>query len=226
MAEKWPDPKGTRRTSYDRLCRHILLFFDATLKQKEAARESLNKSLRGEGLDDGFRLAFKPAAPAPPTQAQIASYLKQHGVEKTVSWIQSIPNLPTEQVASAAFVLLKDHDATAALPALRYATKKYPKVAGYQVWLGQALGLTGDREGALAAYRKAAELLPGDDSAGNWRELYKHWIKKGLNEIGPSEPPKERRAGRSSEASAEPGAAFAAGSPDIPSPGKAATEER
>src|SRR5262249_56922988 len=45
-----PDPKGTRRTGYDRLCRHVLLFFDATLKQQAAARESLEKSVRGEGL--------------------------------------------------------------------------------------------------------------------------------------------------------------------------------
>jgi hypothetical protein len=193
MPEKWPDPKGTRRTSYDRLCRHILLFFDATLKQQAAAREALQKSVRGEGLDDGFRLTFKPAAPAPPTQAQLASYLKEHGVEKTVAFIQSIPNLPTEQVASAAFVLLKDHDAKAALPALRYVTKEYPKVAGYQVWLGQALGLTGDRAGALAAYRKAAELLPTDEKAGNWREYYKSLIDKGLKELGAPEPPPKDR---------------------------------
>jgi hypothetical protein len=189
MPEKWPDPKGTRRTSYDRLCQHILLFFDATLKQQAAASEALQKSVRGEGLDDGFRLTFKPAAPVPPTQAQLASYLKEHGVEKTVAFIQSIPNLPTERVGSAAFVLLKDHEAKAALPALRYVTKEYPKVVGYQVWLGQALGPTGDRAGALAAYRKAAELLPTDKTAGNWREHYKYLIAKGLKELGAPEPP-------------------------------------
>src|SRR5262249_12501680 len=176
LPEKWPDAKGARRTSYDRLCRHVLRFFDATLKQQAAAREALQKSIRGEGLDDGFRLTFKSAAPVPPTHAQLASYLKEHGVEKTVAFIRSIPNLPKEHVASAAFVLLKDHDAKAALPALRYVTKEYPKVAGYQVWLGQALGLTGDRAGALAAYRKAAELLPTDETTGNWREHYKYLI--------------------------------------------------
>jgi hypothetical protein len=196
MAEKWCDPKGTRRTAYDRLCRHILLFFDSTLKQKAAAREALQKSVQGEGLDEGFRLTFKPAAPAPPTHAQLASYLKEHGVEKTVAWIKSIPNLPTQQVASAAFVLLKDHDATSALPALRYVTKEYPKVTGYQVWLGQALGLTGDREGALAAYRKAAELLRTDKTAGTWRENSKYLINKGLKELGePETSPKDRQAG-------------------------------
>jgi hypothetical protein len=189
MPEKWADPNGTRRTSYDRICRHTLLFFDATLKQQAEARESLEKSVRNEGLDDGFRLTFKRAAPASPTQAQLASYLKQHGVEKTVAFIRSVPNQSTELVASAAFVLLKDHDPNAALSALRYVTKEYPKVAGYQVWLGQALGLTGDREGAQAAYRKAADLLPTDETAGNWRENYLYQIKKGRKDLGLPEPP-------------------------------------
>jgi hypothetical protein len=139
-------------------------------------------------LDDGFRLNFKPAAPAPPTQAQVASYLKEHGVEKTVAFIKSIPDQRTELVASAAFVLLKDHDPKAALPALRYATKEHPKVASYQVWLGQALAQTGDRVGARAAYRKAADLLPGDGPA-EWSRLTKYWIDKGLKDLGAPDPP-------------------------------------
>jgi dienelactone hydrolase len=193
MPEKWPDPKGSRRTSYDRLCRHILLFFDANLKPKAEAREALQKSVRGQELDDGFRLTFKPAAPAPPTQAQLARHLKEHGVEKTVAFIRSIPGQSTELVGSAAFVLLKDHDPNAALPALRYVTKEYPKVASYQVWLGQALGQTGDRAGARAAYRKAAELLPDDGAAEGWRNLNKYLIDKGVKELGPSDaPPKGR----------------------------------
>ena len=106
-----------------------------------------------------------------------------------MAFIQSIPDQPKELVASAAFVLLKDHDAKAALPALRYVTKEYPKVASYQVWLGQALGQTGDRAGARAAYRKAAELLPGDVSTEGWRNLNKYLIDKGLKELGAPEPP-------------------------------------
>jgi len=86
--------------------------------------------------------------------------------------------------ASAAFVLLKDHDAIAALPALQYFTKECPKVASYQVWLGQALGQTGNRVGAREAYRKAAKLLPEDGSVGGWRDLNKYLIDKGLKGIG------------------------------------------
>src|SRR5262245_29188705 len=102
LPEKWPDPKGARRTSYDRLCRHVLLFFDATLKQQAAAREGLQKSVRGDGLDDGFKLKFKPAAPAPPTVRQLAYHLRQHGVEKTVELARSIPGTRPNWVAGAA----------------------------------------------------------------------------------------------------------------------------
>jgi hypothetical protein len=196
LPEKWPDPKGARRTSYDRLCRHVLLFFDATLKQQAAARESLEKSVRGEGLDDGFRLKFKPAAPVPPTNGQLASCLKQHGLEKTLELIRSFPDANPRRVVGAASVLVKDGDATAALPALRWAAKEYRNVTTFQVLLGQALALTGDRAGALAAYRKAAELFPDDDEMAKnerLREGYKYLINKGLKELGaPVPPPKDR----------------------------------
>jgi predicted Zn-dependent protease len=99
-------------------------------------------------------------------------------------------------VASGAFVLLKEGDATAALPAVRWAVKEDPKSPILQVMLGQALAITGGREDALAAYRKAAELLPADEEMTKnerLRETYKYLIDKGLKELGPSEiPPKGR----------------------------------
>jgi len=79
------------------------------------------------------------------------------------------------------------------VPALRFAVKKNPKNSGYRVWLGQALALTGDRAGALAAYRKAAELLPDDNTVGTSRDNYKYLIDKGLKDLGASEPPSKNR---------------------------------
>jgi hypothetical protein len=196
LPEQWPDPKGARRTSYDRICRHILLFFDATLKQQVVARQALEKSVRGEGLDDGFQLTFKPAASVPPTNGQLASHLKQHGLEKTLELIRSFPGLYPARVAAAASLLVQDGDATAALPALRWAAKEYPKSTTLQVTLGEGLVATGDRAGALAAYRKAAELLPADEEMAKnerLRENYQYLIGKGLKELGSSEPPPKDR---------------------------------
>src|SRR5262249_47725126 len=89
--ERWPDPGNARRTSYDRLCAHVLQFFDATLKQRAEARESLARSVRGEGLDEGFKLQFKPPAPVPSTQWQLAQYVQKHGVEKAAELVRSFP---------------------------------------------------------------------------------------------------------------------------------------
>ena len=190
LPQEFPDAMGARRTNYDRICRHILLFFDATLKEQAEAREALAKSVRGEGLDDAIKLTFKPAAPIPPTNGQLASYLKQHGVEKTLELIRSIPGVPPMRVVGAASVLVKDGEAPVALPALRWAVKEYPKVTSFQVLLGQALAITGDRADALVAYRKAAELFPKDDEYKNerFRETYKYLIDKGLKDLGGSEP--------------------------------------
>jgi hypothetical protein len=195
LPEKWPDPKGVRRTNYDRICRHILLFFDATLKQQADPREALQKSIRGEGLDDGFRLTFKPAASVPPTHRQLAVYLKEHGVEKTLKLASRTASraTPTARLASAAACLLRDVNAAAALPALRYAVKEDPRSTIHHIWLGQALALTGDRAGALAAYRKAAELHPHDQTMGNSGGAYKYFIDKGLKELGAPEPPRKDR---------------------------------
>src|SRR5262249_48838561 len=155
LPEKWPDEKKARRTSYDRLCRHILLFFDATLKRQVAARQSLETSARGEDLDDGFRLKFKPAAPVRPTNGQIANYLKEHGLEKTLELVRSTTGLPTGRLAASASLLIADGEPAAALPALRFAIKEEPTIAAHQLYLGQALVVTGDRTGALPAYRHA-----------------------------------------------------------------------
>jgi hypothetical protein len=129
-------------------------------------------------------LRFKPAAPVPPTNGQIAAYLKEHGLEKTLELVRSSTNFPIGRLAASASLLIADGDAEAALPALRFATKEEPTVAAHRLHLGQALALTGDRAGALAAYRKAAELLPGDESAGNNRSAYKYLIEKGLKDLG------------------------------------------
>jgi hypothetical protein len=45
---------------------------------------------------------------------------------------------------------------------------------------------------AWPAERKAAELLPGDESAGNNHRAYKYLIEKGLKDLGPPAPPKGR----------------------------------
>src|SRR5262249_36156362 len=127
LPQKWLDAKQARRTGYDRICRHILYFFDATLKQQAAAREALLRSVRREGLDAGFKLRSRPAPQIPPTTRQLAVYLQQHGVEKTVAFIRTVPDYPIDRLVGAASVLIEDGDPKAALPALLLVAKECPK---------------------------------------------------------------------------------------------------
>jgi hypothetical protein len=191
LPEKWPDPRKARRQSYDRLCEHVLAFLDTTLKQQAAARESLQRSVRGEGLDDGFQLRFKPPAPLPPTQRQLAQYVRRHGAEKTAELMRSFGDATGGFASPVADVLLKDGDAKVALSLLALVEKDCSREVWFPVRLGQARVLTGDREGARAAFRKAAELLSDLEKTEEPWPVWKYLIQQGLKELGQSEPPKK-----------------------------------
>jgi hypothetical protein len=90
-------------------------------------------------------------------------------------------------------VLLKDGDAKVALSLLALVEKDCSREVWFQVGLGQARVLTGDREGARAAYRKAAELLADLEKVEEPWPVWKYLIQQGLKELGQSEPPKKGR---------------------------------
>src|SRR5262249_20988754 len=125
LPEKWPDDKKARRVSYDRICEHVLYFLSATLKQQAAARESLQRSIRGKDQDERFTLRFKPPTPVPPTQRRLSQYIRKHGAEKAAEFLRSIPGETKEIAIGAAFVLLQDGDAKTALPHLTLIAKDY-----------------------------------------------------------------------------------------------------
>ena len=186
--------------SYDRMCRHVLLFFDATLKQQAAARECLQKSVRGEGLDDGFRLKFKPAAPVPTDESTTRGLPQEErgrenrGVDRVDCQRAEEPvGRPAgDRLAAAADASSRTATRLRRCLRSRCAIKEYPKMAVYQVWLGQALALTGDR---AVRWRRTGR-PPNCSRATRWRgtnrEAYKYLIDKGLKDLGSSEPPKDR----------------------------------
>lgn len=183
MPDKWPDPGHARRTSYDRVCAHVLDFFDATLMQRAEAQAHLQRSGRGEGLDAGFKLACKPATPLPPTNRQLSLYIRQHGAEKAAELMRAFPERARGRAIGAGMSLLQDGDADVALAHLTLAAKTYPESVALQALLGQACVLTDDREGAAEAFHKAEELLPVDESAGALRPYWKRMIEKGLEAL-------------------------------------------
>jgi len=180
LPAKWPDAVGLRRSSYDQICNHVLYFFDAMLKGQTSAREALARSVRGEGLKPGFALGFRPAAPLLPSARQLSQYVRQNGVEKAVALMASLGK-GSESVFAAAHVLFEDGDVKTALSVLRRIDADHPNLAHVQALLGQALLLSGDRAGALEAFRKGKALIDGDKTVGS---IWKFYINEGLKELG------------------------------------------
>ena len=184
LPEKWPDARRERRASYDRLAEVIFNFLEASLKQRPEARALLSQSVDKSASDSRLRLQFKAAAPVPPTQRQMAQYLRQYGAAKAMAMLRAFPDVAESKMVFGIVALLDDDDLKTALPALLVAEKTYPKNAGMQALLGQTLAGTGDKTGAERAYRKALVLLPDDETVGVFRSYWKAQIERGLKELG------------------------------------------
>jgi tetratricopeptide (TPR) repeat protein len=163
LPEKWPDANKARalRGAYERVCEHVLQFLDATLKQRSGAREFLRKSLAGRGED--FRLRYRPAAPAPPTARQLAALVRREGAGKAAELLRSCRDdidAGGGGVGMAGKILADEGAVTDARALLTRAVEIFPTSGSVQASLGDVLARTDDRKGALAAYRRALELIP------------------------------------------------------------------
>jgi pimeloyl-ACP methyl ester carboxylesterase len=184
LPEKWLDPRKDRRTSYDRLAEVVCNFLDASLQQRPEARAFLSRSVEQSASDTRLNLQFKAAAPVPPTQRQMAEYLRQHGADASIAMLGAFPDLAQSKLVGGIMTLLGDDDVKTALASLRLAEKTYPKNAGIQAMLGKALARTGDNSGAEQAYRKALVLLPDDNTVGGFRSYWNSQIEQGLKALG------------------------------------------
>jgi tetratricopeptide (TPR) repeat protein len=187
MPEKWPDAERARRVSYDRVCEHVLRFLDATLKQRAEAREFLQRSVRGEELDEGFRLQFRRPAPEPPTARQLALLVRRHGVGKAAELLRSCRDdveVGGDGVGGAGAILLDDGQVEEALALFTRAADIFPKSMAVHANLGEVLARTGDREGAVAAYRRGMELVPGEIGDEGQRAQWLEEFERELEKLG------------------------------------------
>jgi tetratricopeptide (TPR) repeat protein len=193
LPERWPNAKKAKalRVSYDRVCEHILQFLDASLKQRTEAREFLHRSLRGEGLDEEFKLEFRSAAPAPPTARQLARFVMEHGVAKAADLLRSCRDdvgLGGDGIGGAGKILIDDGRVTDALALFSRAAELFPKSMAIHANLGNALTLNGDRKGAIAAYQRAMALVPGETSDEKQRAQWTRELERKLEGLGWTRP--------------------------------------
>lgn len=188
MPDKFPDRKKAQalRTSYDRVCEHILNFLDATLKQKAGARQFLQKSLRGEGLDDNFSLAFRSPAPAPPTARQLAYVIQHQGLDRAIELIRACRDdieVGGDGIGGAGNILVDNGQAKEALALYTRAGEIFPKSLPILTNLGDALARSGERKEAIAKYRKCLDLLAADPAEEWLKKRWKQDLERKLEKL-------------------------------------------
>jgi pimeloyl-ACP methyl ester carboxylesterase len=184
LPEKWPDVRSDRRASYDGLAEVVFNFLESSLRQRPEAKAFLAQRMERSTPDSRLFLQFKPAAPIPPTQRQMAQYLRQHGADESITMLRAFPDVAESKLVGGIITLLSDDDFQTALSALRLGEKTYPRNAGIQTMLGQVLARTGDKAGAERAFRKALVLLPDDPTVGGFGPYWKSQIERGLKALG------------------------------------------
>ena len=140
-------------------------------------------SQRGMGDDANGLISLKKAVELDPNRAawwlQLgAANLKLQNKDDAGAAFQKASDLDSTQVGAVAdqqlgYAALVKKDYPNAIQLLRRSVKRDPTQVMSWVWLGQALQNSGDRAGAIEAYKKALELKPGQPDA-----------EKGLKSLG------------------------------------------
>ncbi|MEO2089415.1 MAG: hypothetical protein ABGY75_07950, partial [Gemmataceae bacterium] len=157
------------------------------LKESSEAKTFLEKSVRGDGLDDDFKLVFRPASPPPPTARQLAAYTRKHGLEKAVELIRACRDdieVGGDGVGGAVQLLTDDGRMTDAVTLITRSADIFPKSMAIHSRLGQVLTVTGDRTGALAAYRTALDLVDGETADEPTKSRLKKELEAKVKEFG------------------------------------------
>lgn len=184
---QWSGAKGKAvRASYDRVCEHAAQFLDATLKDRAEGKEFLEKSVGNNGLED-FKLVFRPAGVPPPTARQLTAYLRKHGAEKAVELVRTCRDdieVGGDGVGGAVQLLLDDGRTGDAVALATRSAEVFPKSMAIHSRLGQVLAQTGDRAGALAAYRKALDAVGGESADEVTKARWRAELEAKLKEFG------------------------------------------
>jgi hypothetical protein len=156
---------GDGRLGYEWVCRLTADFLDGSLKPKPGPPHHLrpgpNRRL--------FEMTGLPAAEAPPTPGQMVALIEEKGVGPARTLWQRFrkqdPQLALfreEELIALARRRLRQGPSAPAIEVLRLAAEVFPQSATVHGELGEVYLTTGARALALASFRRALELAPGD----------------------------------------------------------------
>jgi tetratricopeptide (TPR) repeat protein len=155
--------------TYGAMARMVERFLDARVKNDATARRQLDDALAANRPPPGFvSFALRRAAGAPPTLDTFLEQLGQQGFDHIAAIYDRLhaqnPDLALDplQTHDWGMKLLREHRPADAMQVFRLGVKLYPERFDFLYdGLGQAYEAAGERDAAIANYRQALALEPG-----------------------------------------------------------------
>jgi dienelactone hydrolase len=174
-----PDAAFGKRTraqsaqTYGAMARMVERFLDARLRNDAPARRQLDDAVAANRPPAGFvSFALRRATGAPPTLDTFLEQLGQQGFEHIATIYDRLhaqnPDLALDplQAHDWGMKLLRERRAADAMQVFRLGVKLYPERFDFLYdGLGQAYEAAGERDAAIANYRQALALEPGQAHA-------------------------------------------------------------
>jgi dienelactone hydrolase len=176
----YPDEHFTAYTalevseSHSWMARYVLNFLNAYLKNDGTAREFLKNSPEKNGAPrHQLVMQSRPALHPAPTVAEFARELAKQGFDKAIPIWQEAKKkdpgfiLPEKEVDALGYRLMRSGTLNEAIAVFKLNVAMYPE--GYNTYdsLAEAQAAAGDKQGAIANYKKSLELNSGNTNAVN-----------------------------------------------------------
>lgn len=163
-----------QRLGYELMSRYVRHFFDAFVKGEAPKRAFLDAAPEAHGVRAGFvEVRHAPALPPVPSQREIWDLLLAEGgiaeleriYERFARDEPGEPLFGEDMINLAGYRLLQDGRTADAVAAMELMVEAYPDSANAYDSLGEAYMAHGERERAVASYRRSLELDPSNQNA-------------------------------------------------------------
>lgn len=177
----WGPWKAEAPQRYNMICRNVLAFFDAYLKNDLMVLEKLKTNQMQE--ENPLKIEYKQGQKAPPSESVLVHSIIQQGINEARPVIEDARNAYPESILISEPVLnwLGYHflywwgREDEALEVFRLNSWLYPDSANAYDSLGEAFFILGDTESAMGCYKKSLELDPKNTNA---TEMLKRLMKR------------------------------------------------
>ena len=175
----FPDEHFTDNTAaeisegYSWITRYVLHFLNAYLKNDKTGLEFLKNSPEKNGAARHQLTAqFRPALHPAPVVADFARELVKQGYDKAIPFWHEVQKtdpsfiLPEKEVNAFGYLLMSSGKLNEAIAIFKLNVAMYPEGSNTYDSLAEAQAAAGDKQGAIANYKKSLELNRGNTNAG------------------------------------------------------------